>query len=305
MNYLRSFRQHVRQLSRTAALVVLLTNASAAELTVPRPLTPARGHYEKLQHLDPQPAAPNEPIDAQRFPLNPASVERLAKSAPEFIRISLDEIQLPPLPDNSSAQTRAEVDYLLRLQAQRTDAEATRALYFAAWGHTPAMKPDDPDYAADRANLFVVGRSVGSWFNPTTLPQTTALFSRLWRDANWHVLALKYKYARIRPVVIDPRIKNLQETDWAAFPSGHSSFSHILAYLYSELAPEFADVFLKDARDIAHSREIIGVHYPSDSEAGRVFARQFVNRLLQDEKFKAEFAKVREEWARVRAASAD
>jgi len=47
------------------------------------------------------------------------------------------------------------------------------------------------------------------------------------------------------------------------------------------------------------------VHYPSDSEAGRVFARQFVNTLLQNDKFQTEFAKVREEWSRVRAESPD
>jgi acid phosphatase (class A) len=105
--------------------------------------------------------------------------------------------------------------------------------------------------------------------------------------------------------VIDPTVNNLENANWAAFPSGHSSYSHILADLYSELAPEFADIFLNDARAIAHSREIIGVHYPSDSEAGRVFARQFVDHLLRNEKFKTEFVKVREEWSRVRAASPD
>ena len=72
-----------------------------------------------------------------------------------------------------------------------------------------------------------------------------------------------------------------------------------------ELAPEFSDVFLKDAHDIGHSREIIGVHFPSDTEAGRVFARQFVDRLLKNPEFSAEFEKVREEWKRVRAASPD
>ena len=68
------------------------------------------------------------------------------------------------------------------------------------------------------------------------------------------------------------------------------------AYLYSELAPEFIDVFLKDAYDMAHSREIIGVHYPSDSETGRLFARQFVNKLFQNPQFLADFERVKAEW---------
>ena len=79
----------------------------------------------------------------------------------------------------------------------------------------------------------------------------------------------------------------------------------MLAYIYSELAPEFTDIFLNDARAIAHSREIIGVHFPSDSEAGRVFARQFADLLLASEKFRPEFEKMKKEWTEKRAASAD
>jgi len=48
---------------------------------------------------------------------------------------------------------------------------------------------------------------------------------------------------------------------------------------------------------MAHSREIIGVHYPSDSESARIFARQFVNKLFQNEAFLKDFQKVKEEWA--------
>src|SRR6185295_18698104 len=94
-----------------------------------------------------------------------------------------------------------------------------------------------------------------------------------------------------------PSLKNLEDTDWAAYPSGHASNSYVNAYIYSELAPEFADFFIKDAYDMAHSREIIGVHYPSDSESGRIFARQFVNMLFKNEKFLKDFELAKKEWA--------
>ena len=48
---------------------------------------------------------------------------------------------------------------------------------------------------------------------------------------------------------------------------------------------------------MAHSREIIGVHYPSDSEASRMLARQLVNKLFQNEKFLKDFEQVKKEWA--------
>ncbi len=281
------------------------TFSTAADSNISHRIAPARGHYARLAALDPRRAAPDLPLDAERFETNPKFIEKVEHLEPEFVHVTLDTFKLPPCPANSSKQTRAEIDYLLRLQADRTELEGERALYFAPFGYSTSMKHDDPEFAAQQRNLFYVGRSIGSWFDPRDLPVTTELVGRVWRDASYYVWRMKFKYARIRPYTIDPSLKNLDSPNWAAFPSGHSFYAHMLAYLYSELAPEFSDIFLKDARDIAHSREIIGVHYPSDSEAGRVIARQFVDLLLRSEKFPPEFDKVKAEWTRVRAASAD
>jgi acid phosphatase (class A) len=81
-----------------------------------------------------------------------------------------------------------------------------------------------------------VGRSIGSWFNPDDLPVTVDVLGRVWRDASYYMWRLKFKYARFYN--IDPKMP-LQEPNWAAFPSGHSFYAHMLAYLYSELAPSF------------------------------------------------------------------
>jgi len=120
--------------------------------------------------------------------------------------------------------------------------------------------------------------------------------ANVWPDASYFIWALKYKYLRVRPYLLESKLENLENTNWAAYPSGHAANSYINAFIYMELAPEFADVFLKDAYDMAHSREIIGVHYPSDSEASRIFARQFVNRLFESEEFQKDFERARLEW---------
>lgn len=285
-------------------LLGLLALASAAE-PAPRDLVPASGHYARLAQPSPAPAAPGLELDRRKFETDPGFARRVEAMQLEFVNVPLETFALPPLPANSSAQTRAEIDYLLRLQAGRTDVEGERALYFASFSFSSSIPKTDPRYAAQVKHFYWVGRSIGSWFTPENLPVTTDLIARVWRDASHYMWRLKIKHARIRPVAIDPAVKNLQETGWAAFPSGHSSFAHMLAYLYSELAPEFSWIFLKDARDVAHSREVIGVHFPSDSESGRVFARQFVNELFKSEKFRGEFAKMRAEWESVRARSAD
>jgi acid phosphatase (class A) len=47
--------------------------------------------------------------------------------------------------------------------------------------------------------------------------------------------------------------------------------------------------------NLAFSREVLGVHFASDSEAGRIFARQFVNELLKNEGFRKDFEVAKKE----------
>jgi len=260
-------------------------------------LTPSRGHYKQLDAFSGKATSPNEEIDKQKFVTDGETVERRMSLKPIYLqRVNVDDFKIPDVPANSSEKTRAEINYLLALQKYRNEEEVRECLYMADIYYNLRIKPADPDYARYRRNLFHIGRSVGSWFNPETLPVTADFMAKVWQDASYFIWSLKFKYARIRPVVIDPKIKNQQETDWAAYPSGHASNSYINAYIYQELAPEFTDIFIKDAYDMAHSREIIGVHYPSDSESARIFARQFVNMLFQNEKFLKDFEEVKKEW---------
>lgn len=46
---------------------------------------------------------------------------------------------------------------------------------------------------------------------------------------------------------------------------------------------------------MAWSRELIGVHYPSDSECGRIFARQLVNFLMESETFRNDLEEAKKE----------
>ena len=279
----------------TSALMISLMSGYGQKT---RALTPSRGHYKQLEAFSGKAKSSNEEIDKQKFVTGKEAVERRMSLKPIYLsNISVDEFKIPDVPANSSAKTRAEINYLLALQKYRNEEEIKECLYMADIYYNLRIQPKDTDYPLYRRNLFHIGRSVGSWFNPETLPVTADLMARVWQDASYFIWSLKFKYARIRPVLIDPAVKNLEETDWAAYPSGHASNSYINAYIYQELAPEFTDIFVKDAYDMAHSREIIGVHYPSDSESARIFARQFVNLLFQNEKFVKDFEEVKKEWA--------
>jgi acid phosphatase (class A) len=275
-----------------------LSDALAQKTLTPRELAPARGHYKQLAAFRPTPRDQYAEIDKQKFQTDAETIERRLSLKPYYlISVKTDDFKIPDAPANSSEQTRMEVNYLLALQKQRTEEDVRSSLYMADVYYNLRIKKGDPEYDRYRRNLFHIGRSIGSWFNPETLPVTADFMAKVWQDASYFIWSLKFKYARIRPYIMDPSLQNLQQTDWAAYPSGHAANSYINAFIYQELAPEFADYFVKDAYDMAHSREILGVHYPSDSEASRIFARQFVNRLFQNPAFVADFVKVKEEWA--------
>jgi acid phosphatase (class A) len=64
----------------------------------------------------------------------------------------------------------------------------------------------------------------------------------------------------------------------------------------SRLAPTRRSDLLAKAHELAWSRELLGVHYPSDTEAGRVLAEDFVRFLFESADFVREFEGVQREW---------
>jgi len=265
--------------------------------TSERPLTPLRGHYKQLAEISREPKSQNLESDKQKYPTNPADVKRLDKKPIYLVDVSKDEFTIPPPPANSSAQTKAELNYLINLSVQRTSEDVKRSHYMSGVYYNTNTKATDTAYNRYRNNLFFIGHSVGNWFNPKNLPLTADLMANVWQDVNYYVWSFKLQFARMRPYMLDRRVNNLEEADAPSYPGGHATTSYALAYIYQELAPEFTDIFVKDAYDMAHSREIIGVHYPSDSEVSRNLARQIVNKLFQNEKFLRDFERVKGEWS--------
>lgn len=288
----------MKELHLIIALLAITCTAANAQKQKIKELTPARGYYKQLHSLSPNPRSPGEEIDKQKFPYNSLSAEKRLSLKPYYLEnVMLNDFAIPDPPANSSDQTRAELNYLLTLQEQRSELDIQSSLYMAGVFYNIRVKSEDSTYNQYRRNLFFIGRSIGSWFNPNDLPITADLIAHVWQDASYFTWTAKYKYLRIRPYKIDNHIKNLEETNWAAYPSGHAANSYVNAYIFQELAPEFTDTFIKDAYDMAHSREIIGVHYPSDSEASRILARQLVNKLFQNEKFLKDFELAKKEWS--------
>jgi len=192
----------------TISLLILSTVFLLAQKNKAVELTPPRGHYKQLSLFNPRPNSSNAKIDKLKFQTDKETVERRMSLKPVYlVNISVEDFKIPDAPANSSEQTRAEINYLLALQKYRTKEDIRSSLYMANVYYNLRVKPTDSTYTRYRKNLFHIGRSIGSWFNPETLPVTADFIANVWRDASYFIWSLKFKYARVRPYIIDTSLK--------------------------------------------------------------------------------------------------
>ena len=177
---------------------------------------------------------------------------------------------LPPPPEAGSAQERAELDELLRIQADRTPAMAQRA-------HEDAT-----------VSIFRFADALGSppRFNPQQLPLTTALFERIARDESLFMNTAKDAFGRPRPFVTEKRLAPVVDRPpSASYPSGHTTWAVACAIVLAEMVPERRAQIFARADEYAHNREVGGVHYPSDVAAGHLAGTALATELFDSPRF--------------------
>lgn len=81
----------------------------------------------------------------------------------------------------------------------------------------------------------------------------------------------------------------------SSYPSGHATFGTICAILLADMVPEKRRELFARAEDYAHSRLIVGAHFPSDLEAGRIVGTVAVALMRESAKFQHDFAEARGE----------
>lgn len=271
-------------------------------LSAPAPLPPPSGHYAELEPLSDAPA-PGSPLDTLAYPpelyggytliASRARPRYLAPGQVDYLASALD------YPANSSAQTRAELDFLLDVQARRTPAEEADALAVASVGYWPDrdLAPDHPGRARNLAHLFYECRAVrGEGCTAERYPRTADLLRGVMNDVRILEFAVKYDRLRARPYQLEPRLAPLREIESPSFVSGHTLWAYAQALTFAELDPANRDRYVALARDIGYSREVMGVHYPSDEEGARQLAYRLLWLMWHDAGFRADLAAARAEW---------
>ena len=124
----------------------------------------------------------------------------------------------------------------------------------------------------------------GITISSTTTPHIVSMIKilKLWLGLQASVM--KSYWYRNRPYVQlgdETAVSADEETyrDDSSYPSGHAIIGWGLALALSEVMPDHQNEILKRGYDFGWSRVIVGYHYPSDVQAGRVMASCLLAKL--------------------------
>ena len=289
---------------RNMFLVLLFVSFLSLSAQSLHPLEPAKTHYAELQQLDTGPNPERSTLDKLSF--TPDQYNSVALSyilmAPAYLTSAqVEELKTSiNFPANSSDQTRAELDFLLEWQEKRTPTQVERTSKFLApigyWPHM-AVKEDHERYAKNAQDLMFEGREVlGQQCTAENYPATFTLLQGVTKDMRIMEFTVKYHLFRARPYVLEPKLQPLAIMGSPSFASGHTLWAYIQAFTWSELLPDKRRQFLDLAYEIGESREIMGIHYPSDEEAARVLAHNMLNAMWSNPKFQDDLKAAKAEW---------
>lgn len=269
----------------------------------PLPLWPVSDHYKTLQQLNDKPSQARSWMDTIKYPPSEYSNSIVYTLVKPYY---LSDAQVKALsesvnfPANSSDQTRKELDYMLGLEAGRTPQQIKRVEYLANIGYWPTadLLPSHLQYNQNLVDLFFEGREMmGDQITAENLPKVATLLKGVMRDMRIMEFTIKYKLLRVRPYHLEPNLHSLARINSPSFASGHTLWAFIQAFTWSEVVPEKQDKFIALAEEIRRSREIMGIHFPSDNEAARQVAYKMMLYYFRNETFKKDLQAARKEWS--------
>jgi acid phosphatase (class A) len=210
---------------------------------------------------------------------------------------------LPPAPQPGSVEQERDLTAVLNVQKARTEAQATRATADAT------------------ISIFRFADVMGADFAEAKVPKTVKdFFDKVRRETNGPVNLVKDCWERPRPFVASSAVHpvaNMAETTRSgpnatntaphgegspcrrgepapaysySYPSGHSTFGAITAILLAQMVPEKRDALYARGWEFGRNRVVLGVHFPSDVEAGRIDATLMVGAMMENPDFRADMA---------------
>jgi acid phosphatase (class A) len=193
--------------------------------------------------------------------------------------VPLSALLMPP-PKHDSAQTKAELQELLRLQESRTPEQIKH------------VKEDD---------LRTLERFLGGIGIKVENLSASAkhFFDCIDSSVRHAVHEAKNTFDRTRPYRLPHNhlntLKKLSDRDSPSYPSAHATYGAALGMVLAEMIPEKKEAIYKRIQDYGHSRIVSGAHFRSDIYAGNVAGAAIAASLLSNETFRNELNDVKGE----------
>jgi hypothetical protein len=165
---------------------------------------------------------------------------------------------------------------------------------------------------AQRSGIWNYWRGI-LMFDGWSHPRTCDLIEVAQRTGQFQAMHYKRIFNRARPSQYSMELlPPIDVPGHASFPSGHATEANLLSLCLAEVMPEVASAPAKDkdkhdiphssplermAQRVARNREVLGVHFPSDSAAGKLLAEQSFEILKECESVKTLMAEARREWS--------
>jgi acid phosphatase (class A) len=189
---------------------------------------------------------------------------------------------LPPPPSEGSAGWKKNIEGVLAAQKH------------VGKGDLAAMRDEQ------HVRLGLMTDVVGPDFTREKFPRAYLLLDRVFEDSENIAHADKQFWHTRRPYLTDKHVRLLIDRidQSPAYPSGHTSFSRVVAEVLGLLYPDRLADLRARADAIAYHRIEAGVHYPGDVEGGRLLAMLVVGALMKNDDFQSDLAAAREEIGR-------
>lgn len=179
---------------------------------------------------------------------------------------------LPPPPAAGSMAAQRDLQAVLAAQKMRTAQDRA------------AAKAD-----AERS-VFRFADALGLTAQPSALPKTAAFFDRLAKLDKAEAKEAKAFWKHPRPSVVSSQVHALSKEkpdDWS-YPSGHATFGYSTAVLLANMLPEKRAAIFARADLYGEHRIVMGVHFPSDVEAGKIAGTVIADEVLRDPQWQAD-----------------
>ncbi len=171
-------------------------------------------------------------------------------------------------PLNDSETTKRDLDELVKLTSNATGDDVTFARYADDQSNLPNIFIDflnSKGYEEDMEGYFRIDN------------QTDVILNSLKDAIN---RPRPYQLAKAYNIPLYPLIRTDAMT--AAYPSGHALTAFVMGEHYAKKYPEISEEVRDLGKRIARSREVVGIHYPSDTKISRFICDvMFKNNLIK------------------------